>query len=979
MLKRNPPNGLARQLSRGFLLVIANCLPALGESLDANVSTAHSAVVHFDRADYFVYNRYGPHTPTRSARDLETAIFFNQGTFLEPDSNGYLDLPADFGDRVAFTRAASPDAKLTLGLFSLYHIVGKPVAISNFIAQLEDLIETYDFSGVDIDWEDMPNTATFVTPADYGATVKAVSDALRPQGIIISTSHAQGGHYEPYAEAVRDVIDFLNLQFYFAQHNAMDMPTFRSRLAAYVNRGLRASQIRVGLPSYGMTHQTVNPPNNDRWRSWNHMRNAGVDLVNANQWTDPSNSQTYYFSGLNLIQAKIDYAMANGFAGVFTWELTQDTDYDHALSINRRIDELAARVPVIELNDTNNGGGALGTGAVHLGSGSVLNNGILRFARSGTHIYGNVILGNGRVETTAGTTILTGANSFVGGTTVGTGSALHLGNGGSGGSVVGPIEVEGTLTLNRADNLTLPNPLSGSGRFVKAGAGVLALDGSEIPQTFSRIGITGGTLAITGDMTFSGHVIVGDGVAGTIEQSAGTVTLTTPDAGWGAGVNIGHRIGGDGTYHLTGGRLDVLEATTLLSAGGNARGTLRISGTAAANLLGLGFGTSPSGVTTVALDGGRLNLGEGGMANLGEASGARTIELAAGVVGALADWSCALPMTVLDDDTGVTFDTTGTENLDACVITLVGPISGPGKVSITGTGELHLDGGNTYSGGTIVTSGTLRIGNVDGSATGSGPVTVVAGTIAGSGAIAGELGIEEGGTLALPAVGMLATGPAVIWGTYRFPARSAAGPAAAHENLVIESGSVFEIVAPDDGWHDPVYLIARYHGTGPGAFSQVLGMPDGYQLSYDYEIGSDSHVALVAEPFTAWRLEHNVADPEMDHDSDGDGVPNGIEFVLGGDPLSNSRPLLPVMVPNEEDGGHLFVFRRTSESAAYPVWVELSDDLETWLPADERIPDLESRIDVDFHGPGVDRVTVMIPEEPGEGTRLFARLAVGTL
>ncbi len=184
---------------------------------------------------------------------------------------------------------------------------------------------------------------------------------VRSQGIIISTSHAQGSHYESYVGAVANALDFVNLQFYFAQTNAMDLPTFKSRLAAYVNKGLKASQLRIGLPSYGMFSNGTNTA--DKWRSWKQMHDARVNLTSSNQWTDPSNGRIYHFSVLNLIDSKVRYAMADGFGGVFTWELTQDTNYNHALSINRRIDNLAAETPQLELDNPSSGGGRVVTGS----------------------------------------------------------------------------------------------------------------------------------------------------------------------------------------------------------------------------------------------------------------------------------------------------------------------------------------------------------------------------------------------------------------------------------------------------------------------------------------------------------------------------------------------------------------------------------------------------------------------------------------
>ena len=64
-------------------------------------------------------------------------------------------------------------------------------------------------------------------------------------------------------------------------------------------------------------------------------------------------------------------------------------------------------------------------------------------------------------------------------TTVSAGT-LQLGNGGTTGSVgAGPIVNDGTLALNRSDNLTLANVISGSGKLLKQGGNTLALMGAN--------------------------------------------------------------------------------------------------------------------------------------------------------------------------------------------------------------------------------------------------------------------------------------------------------------------------------------------------------------------------------------------------------------------------------------------------------------------------------------------------------------------
>lgn len=67
-----------------------------------------------------------------------------------------------------------------------------------------------------------------------------------------------------------------------------------------------------------------------------------------------------------------------------------------------------------------------------------------------------------------------------------------------------------------------------------------------------------------------------------------------------------------------------------------------------------------------------------------------------------------------------------------------------GSLTKIGLGLLKLSGANTYSGGTTVSEGGLAVDNVAGSATGSGPVQVNAGLLAGKGTISGAVTLGTG-------------------------------------------------------------------------------------------------------------------------------------------------------------------------------------------------------------------------------------------
>ncbi|HNQ72869.1 MAG TPA: cadherin domain-containing protein [Verrucomicrobiota bacterium] len=263
---------------------------------------------------------------------------------------------------------------------------------------------------------------------------------------------------------------------------------------------------------------------------------------------------------------------------------------------------------------------------------------------------------------------------------------------------------------------------------------------------------------------------------GTLDLTGGTVDALVNNliVGRNMGSGTASRQGnGTGTLTFTAGTIDV----TTLSIGaqgannaGNATGTVNVrsDATMLVNNLTLGGDAgsgSGTGSGTLKIDGGNVIVTNSvSEANSGGANGSSLIVLTNG-------GTLTIGSTVAVDDlkfgggtlryrSGNTSDVSGTARMTFLTggaaidtglnnVTFGSAIGNAGAGSLTklGTGRLSLNAANTYTGGTSVGLGTLRVGNASGSATGPGPVTVAAGAgLEGTGRILGPVTVN--GTLA---------------------------------------------------------------------------------------------------------------------------------------------------------------------------------------------------------------------------------------
>jgi fibronectin-binding autotransporter adhesin len=142
-------------------------------------------------------------------------------------------------------------------------------------------------------------------------------------------------------------------------------------------------------------------------------------------------------------------------------------------------------------------------------SGNITNNSTLIFNRSDNTMFNSgVISGTGSViKLGTGTLSFWTNNTYTGGTTISQGT-LEVGSGLTGGSIVGNVTNNGTLTFNRSDELAYSGVISGTGSVVMQGTGTLILTGENT--------YTGGTTISNGALQLGNGYSANGSVVGNI-------------------------------------------------------------------------------------------------------------------------------------------------------------------------------------------------------------------------------------------------------------------------------------------------------------------------------------------------------------------------------------------------------------------------------------------------------------------------------
>jgi fibronectin-binding autotransporter adhesin len=380
-------------------------------------------------------------------------------------------------------------------------------------------------------------------------------------------------------------------------------------------------------------------------------------------------------------------------------------------------------------------------------------------AYSGTTQAGTVQLGGLKYTAAATSNVAIGGRLGVDGTIIVAPSVGANNDNLNGGQLTGPA-AGGTLGIlqNSTGIFTVNSTIVDSGGpvgFTKAGTGQVTLTGSNTytgPTTISggvlsvnTIGNGGQPSAIGASSNDPGNLVLENG---TLQYTSATSTtsdrgITLVSGGPARNIevtdaNANLAFGGQVTSADGAGLTKTGPGTlTLSNAGNNYVGaTVIAGGTLAAGTLA--NGSSPSSIGASGSDSANLALQNGG-----------TLNYLGGTT---------------STDRGFTLSTGGGIGVNdgTAALTVSGTAVGTGPFTKTGPGTLILSGTNTYTGGTVVSAGTMQAGSAQ--AFGTGAMTVASGASLNLNNFATTLaGLNGGGNVALGSTGLLTISGA---GTY---------------------------------------------------------------------------------------------------------------------------------------------------------------------------------------------------------------------
>jgi chitinase len=195
----------------------------------------------------------------------------------------------------------------------------------DFVGRLAAYVADHGFDGLDVDIEG-PSINK-----DYGAFIHDLASALKPGDKLLTAALSEGYGGKSVPDSVFEHFDFVNVMAYDGagywdpkspgQHSSLDYA--KRNVEYWAKRGLPTSKIVLGVPFYGYGFGKA-------FRRGTYSYSA---IVAAHQGAEKADQvgETIWYNGIGTIEAKTNYAVDRGLAGIMIWSLDNDVKGERSL------------------------------------------------------------------------------------------------------------------------------------------------------------------------------------------------------------------------------------------------------------------------------------------------------------------------------------------------------------------------------------------------------------------------------------------------------------------------------------------------------------------------------------------------------------------------------------------------------------------------------------------------------------------------
>jgi chitinase len=279
--------------------------------------------------------------------------------FIFPQSDGTLDLTGFtfYPELIQAAHLNGVGVVISVGGYDVARtprfaqVAADPAARTRFANALRDFCVTYQYDGVDIDWEYPTAGGRANTTLFYQALRTALSSAGMPLTLSIAGGSTDGNAYDwTIMNGLLDWVGVMTYDFYgswspwkagpnsplYGSYDASSTGSIQASVADYRSKGVSSSKLLIGTPFYGWqfnatsvygacttasqkSYSAIAPLTQQGWTRSVDAKAHVPFLVNSTQ-----TSVVSYDDSISIGE-KMKYVKDQGIGGTIIWALGQDT------------------------------------------------------------------------------------------------------------------------------------------------------------------------------------------------------------------------------------------------------------------------------------------------------------------------------------------------------------------------------------------------------------------------------------------------------------------------------------------------------------------------------------------------------------------------------------------------------------------------------------------------------------------------------